>query len=187
LKIQNKTIALPEGSFDVKVQIFEEVDRATLYTIYKNWRKLCADLTAIHSRAINIPEGLSEGSFCLETASVRLIDSIGGANSSFDCYNFNEGKRIQVKACGVLPDLTSFGPRSIWDEIYFMDFYKEGNWDGTFDIYKIENEYIYNHKVNSTQTLREQQSEGKRPRFSIFKEIIEEKGIPPYKICNLNR
>lgn len=181
MKIVPKTLNLPEGSFNTAVQIFEESDRDTLKTIYKNWRSLCAHLRALDARAVNLPEGLSEGAFCLEMGVARVVSSISGANASFDCFNLQSHKRIQVKACSVLPDLTSFGPKSIWDEIYFCDFYKEGGWDGTFDIYLIENEFIYNHKVNIDQTLRDQQKEGRRPRFSIFKSIIQEKGIRPFK------
>ena len=69
---------------------------------------------------------------------VRVTSSISGANSSWDCYDVKRQKRIQVKACSVLPDLTSFGPNSQWDEIYFVDFYRQGKWDGTFDIYQIK-------------------------------------------------
>ena len=70
-------------------------------------------------------------------------------------------------------------------EIYFLDFYREGNWDGTFDIYKIENELIYNHKVNEKETMKEQQNQKRRPRFSIYKEIIQKIGIKPIKTGNL--
>lgn len=35
---------------------------------------------------------------------------------------YKKNNRIQVKACSVLPDLTSFGPRSEWDRIFFADF-----------------------------------------------------------------
>jgi len=84
-----------------------------------------------------------------------------------------------------LPDLTSFGPTSEWDELYFLDFYREGNWDGTFDIYKIPNELIYNHKVNQHQTMKEQQLEKRRPRFSIYKEIILSNGMTPIKTGRL--
>jgi len=187
MEIQIKRITVPEGSYNVEVQVFNETDRNRLYEIYKNWRKLCSDLTDINSRSVNLPEGISEGSFCLETGSVRITNSISGANTSFDCYNFNGGKRIQVKACSVLPDLTSFGPKSVWDEIYFMDFFKSGKWDGTFDIYKIDNDLIYDHKVNSSQTFKEQQTQGKRPRFSIYKSIIQESSLLPFKECSLNQ
>lgn len=107
---------------------------------------------------------------------VRFTESISGANTSFDCYDPN-GKRgnnrIQVKACSVVPDLTSFGPNSEWDRIFFVDFYREGKWDGTFDIYEISTDDIYNFKVNASQTMADQKNQGRRPRFSIYTNFIE--------------
>jgi len=112
--------------------------------------------------------------------SAKSINTRGAqVNTSFDAYHLGTNKRIQVKACSVLPDLTSFGPRTQWDEIYFVDFYRDGSWDGKFDIYLIENEDIYNFPVNATQTYRDQQAEGRRPRFSIYTGIIQAKGLNP--------
>ena len=71
-----------------------------------------------------------------------------------------------------LPDLTSFGPNSQWDRIFFVDFYREGLWDATFDIYEIATEDIYNFPVNATQTMADQKAQGRRPRFSIFSGLI---------------
>lgn len=180
-----ETLHLPEGMFPVKVLSFQESDRKILHDIYKNWRSLSNDLAKIKSRAVNLPEGLSEGSFCLETGFVRVVDSIPGANSSWDCYDLKRRRRIQLKACSVLPDLTSFGPDSVWDEIYFADFYRGGAWDGTFDLYLIDNDDIYNHKVNAKQTFRDQQKQGRRPRFSIYSEIILHKKLKPIKTGRL--
>jgi Bsp6I restriction endonuclease len=56
-----------------------------------------------------------------------------GANSSFDCYEPQKSKRIQVKACSVEEDLTSFGPDSVWDEIYFVHFYPNKKYDGSYN------------------------------------------------------
>ena len=182
-----KTLILPEGKFDADVLQFNRTDRKILLSIYNNWRYLSKELISIKGRAVNLPEVLSESSFCLEMDCVRVTSSITGANSSWDCYDLNSNKRIQVKACGVLPDLTSFGPTSEWDEIYFMDFYRNGAWDAKFDIYFLENDWIYNQKVNITQTMKDQQLQGKRPRFSIFKEIIQSKGLKPMHTGNLNQ
>ena len=88
-------------------------------------------------------------------------------------------KRIQVKSCSVSYDLTSFGPKSVWDELYFVHFYPNQKYDGSYKIFKIENELIYNHKVNIGQTMRDQQKQGKRPRFGIMKEIIEPLNLNP--------
>lgn len=179
-------IRLPEGVFETKVSVFDKSDKAALYRIYRLWRLLSSLLSKINARAINLPEGLSEGAFCLEMGVVRITDSISGANTSFDCFNLEKNERIQVKACSVLPDLTSFGPKSVWDKLYFVDFYREGKWDGTFDIYLIDNSDIYEHKVNRTQTLRDQQIAGRRPRFSIFTSVIKAKELKPIKTGSLN-
>ena len=185
MKLEIQIFKLPEGSFEVEATKFEEKDRLRLAEIYLKWRTLSDELRALGGRGVNLPEVLSEGSFALEMDVLRVVNSISGANSSWDCYDPVKHKRIQVKACSVLPDLTSFGPTSQWDEIYFLDFYRKGNWDGTFDIYKIENELIYNHKVNENQTMKEQQNQKRRPRFSIYKEIIQKIGIQPIKTGNI--
>lgn len=186
MKDETILIRLPEGEFETKVSLFESSDKKALYRIYSLWRLLCTLLETFKARAINLPEGLSEGAFCLEMGVVRVTENISGANTSFDCFDLKTNERIQVKACSVLPDLTSFGPKSVWDKIYFVDFYRKGKWDGTFDIYLIDNEDIYGHKVNNRQTLKDQQMQGRRPRFSIFKNIIEKKKLRPIKTGNLN-
>lgn len=175
-------INLPEGNFSTEIIAFDSNDDILLNQLYKDWRALSTILQSIGGRGVNLPEVLSEAIFCRITNAVRINKSIPGANSSFDCYNLNSKKRIQVKACSVLPDLTSFGPNSVWDEIYFMDFYNEGNWDGSIDVYLIPNELIYNHKVNASQTMKDQQKQGRRPRFSIYKEVIlAQRLTPKYK------
>lgn len=175
------TLILPEGTYTVNADHFEKSDLQTLIEIYDNWRDLSTKLNALNARSVNLPEGLSEVSFCYFMDCVRLNNpKIGkGVNTSFDAYSLNSKKRIQVKSCSVIPDLTSFGPKSQWDELYFQDFYRNGAWDHTVDIYLIPNNLIYNQKVNKGQTLKEMQQEGKRPRFSIFSEIIMKHKLNP--------
>lgn len=180
-------VALPEGTFLTDVLVFEESDRKVLYKIYRDWRSLCDNLLNLKARAVNLPEGLSESAFCLEMGYARFIGKISKANTSFDCIDLKTSERIQVKACSVIPDLTSFGPKSVWDRIFFLDFYREGKWDGTFDIYEINSDDIYNHKVNADQTVRDQQLQGRRPRFRIYPEIIEKKKLKPIKTGNLSK
>lgn len=170
------TLSLPEGDFKSKVMTFEASDREKLRVIYTNWRNLCNLLVEMGARKINLPEGLSEPAFCISKGMARITQSISGANTSFDCYDPKGGRgnnRIQVKACSVIPDLTSFGPNSVWDRIFFADFYREGKWDGSFDVYEISTEDVYNFKVNATQTMADQKMEGRRPRFSIYANLIE--------------
>jgi hypothetical protein len=182
---EKEIIKFPEGSFEIEVQKFEEIDRKLLSKVYKNWRILCDNLRDLNARTVNLPEGLSEGIFCLEMNCWRKIRNIASANTSFDCYNSKTNERIQIKGASKIPDLTSFGPKSEWDKIYFMDFWREGKWDGKFDIYIIDNEDIYNHKVNANETVKDQQLQGRRPRFSIYKDIIAIKNLKPIKTGNL--
>ena len=181
-------VNLPEGDFNVEVLEFDESDRPRLANIYKEWRNLCKSLNEVGARGVNLPEGLSESAVCLELGIMRFIESISKANTSFDAYDINSGlgkNRIQIKACSVLPDLTAFGPKSVWDRLLFVDFYREGKWDGTFDIYEIETSDIYNYNVNSNETFKDHQQQKRRPRFSIYKGIIEAKKIKPIKTCKL--
>ena len=185
MRIMTKSLHLPEGRFEADVIAFDDSDRKRIRRMYDNWRNLTDSLKEFNARGINLPEGISESAFCLEMDTVRTTSSISGANSSWDCYDLKSNQRIQVKACSVLPDLTSFGPNSQWDEIYFLDFYRRGRWDGSFSIYKIETEMIYSHMVNRNQTFAEQQAQSRRPRFSIYSGIIEPNGIKPVKIGQL--
>lgn len=88
-------VKLPEGVFETKVALFEESDRENLYNIYNIWRSLCTRLTDIHSRSVNLPEGLSEGAFCLEMGTARFTESISGANTSFDAFDLKKMKEYK--------------------------------------------------------------------------------------------
>ncbi|MGG5461187.1 Bsp6I family type II restriction endonuclease [Clostridium sp. B9] len=181
MKTKEIDLLLPEGDFQSQVLEFEPKDITTLKEIYDGWRHLSMNLNKVNARSVNLPEGLSETAFCLAKNMCRVTKSISGANSSFDCYDLNGERhknRIQVKACSVLPDLTSFGPRSEWDRIFFVDFFREGNWDGTFDVYEIDTDDVNNFYVNSSETVADQKAQNRRPRFSIFNGLIlEEKYI----------
>lgn len=189
MKTEMVKLKLPEGEFYVNADIFDKSDVNKLIRIYDNWRELSQNLNSLNARSVNLPEGLSEIAFCYFMGCVRLNNpKIGkGVNTSFDAYSLATNKRIQIKSCSVLPDLTSFGPTSQWDEIYFQDFYRIGRWDYTVDIYLIPNNLIYNQKVNAKQTLKQMQAQGKRPRFSIYKEIILKQSIKPLGTFKLKK
>lgn len=163
----------------VKLMHFSKADGKKWKQLFDVWKKLKFGMRDYASREPNFPEGLSEVAFCLYSGSNRFISLQGNANSSFDTYNLKTGRAEQIKACSIDKDLTSFGPKSKWDDLYFLDFYNNGKLDGTFNIYKIPSRMIYSMKVNKTQTLKQQQAQGKRPRFSITKELIETKKIKP--------
>ncbi len=186
MKEEDREIELNGNKTRVKLLFIEEKDRPILRKLYDNWKILNSGMKLFNSRGVNIPEGISESAFCIDfNKNCGRAIKVSKGSGSFDALDIQRGVRIQVKACSVKNELTSFGPKSVWDEIYFLDFYREGKYDGTFDVYKIPNDLIYNHKVNARQTMKEQQKEGRRPRFSIKKEIIEKNDIKPIKTCKI--
>ena len=184
MKFEQKKIYLADTSGFVLADcaVLDESDRAILKEIYNEWRALSEKLKKIGSRYLNIPDGLSESAVCLTLGFVKVLKTKQTKGSqSFDVYDLDRRKRVQIKACSVIPDLTSFGPRTQWDDIYFVDFFRQGKWDGSFDIYLIPNELISNQNVNKGkgQTVRDKQKAQQRPRFSIYDSIIRKFGIPP--------
>lgn len=159
---------------------FDDNDRKYWKELFEMWKNLKMGMRKYKSREPNFPEGLSEIAFCLYSGSNKFVSiKRGHCPGSFDTFNVNTNRAEQIKATSVGNDLTSFGPRSYWDDLYFLDFYNNGKLDGSFNVYLIPNDYIYTLKVNKTQTVMDQQKQGRRPRFSILKQIIEAKKIKP--------
>jgi hypothetical protein len=161
----------------LKLMDFNEEDGKQWKKVFDLWRGLKTNLREYKAREPNFPEGLSEVAFCLWSGSSRLIGAKGLSNTSFDTFNKRTGRAEQIKACSVEKDLTSFGPRSKWDDLYFLDFYNQGKFDGYFDVYMIPSELIYKHKTSKLKSFKDQQAEGKRPRLQIKNDILAKYNI----------
>lgn len=190
MKEKELKISIGEYSGNINVIELSEGDRAVLKEIYEKWVAVNELLRSIGGRALNVPEGLSESIFCLEMkrqgfgSPVRAVSRGRGWPSgsrvqiSFDTIDAETFERQQIKSTSIKNDLTSFGPRSVEDVIYFLDFYKNGSWDGTFDVYKIDENIIKNviHPLvlnrSQGETFEDQQKQGRRPRFSIREKLI---------------
>jgi hypothetical protein len=178
-KVTREKIKVFGKECTLELMHFEKKDGEKWKKLFNSWRKLKLGLRGFEFREPNFPEGLSEMAFCIYSGSERLLSLKGGVSSSFDTFNVKKGKAEQIKASSVEEDLTSFGPKSRWDDLYFLDFYNKGKLDGTFNVYKIPNNLINSIKVNKNQTFRIQQKEKRRPRFSITKKIIIKKSLKP--------
>jgi hypothetical protein len=182
MKIEKHKVKTKKGMMEIEVARFNREDAKEFKNLFDIWVELNNGLGK-YGRKVNIPEVLSEGMFCIFSKSVRCQKKLRGKGSvSFDTINLKTGEREQIKASSIKSDLTSFGPKSEWDKLYFMAFYNSGNLDGTFDVYEIPNELIYKNKGNRGQTMELQQKEKRRPRFSIMDAIIK-----PYKIKPLGK
>ena len=153
--MENKrvTLELPEGNFITTVSQFTNEDASSLKTIYESWRTLCGTLAAMNARAVNLPEGLSEIAFSIAKGVWRCTNSIPGANSSLTVTTQMAVEEIiafRLKLAAFC-QFNFVWPKFAVDRIYFVDFYREGNWDGTFDIYEIDTNDI---KITRSMPLK---------------------------------
>jgi hypothetical protein len=161
---------------------YDYTDIPNIQIAFESWLNLKQQSNILYGRSPNIPECITETCLCLVTNSVRFKKAKKLKSASFDCFNILKEKTIQVKSCSVSDDLTSFGPKTRWDTLYFLDFYNQGNTDGTFNVYEIPNDLIYNSRVKEGRTLKESQDFGYRPRIHIKSQIIVPNGIEPMDI-----
>ena len=185
MKKEKHELILDGVSYFVEVDVVEKSDAKKITEMYSLWKKLSSSLSEYGCRRMNFPE-ISELIFCLvfdcwRTNNIKGIKD----HNSFDCYNPKTNARIQIKATSVADDLTSFGPKSVWDELYFMDFFSNNKYDGSFTIYLIPNDAVYNFKINKEQTFKDQQKEGRRPRFHMKKDLIKPLGLKPIGSYNI--
>ena len=186
MKIKNEKILIDGKYYEAELQYFEKSDQKHIKKLYSYWKKLRSGMKEMKTRHPNLPEGISESAFAIFFNSPRVINVSGKTSGSFDNYDTKSHERIQVKATTIETDLTSFGPKSVWDVLYFLDFYRDGKFDGKFDVYKIPDKInIKNFQVSKTKTFREIQDAEKRPRFSIKDGIIRPEHIKPVKTCQL--
>lgn len=172
MKIERKEIIIFGTPKNAEVQIFEEADKKILREIWNAWITLKNIIQTYKGRSPNLPEVLSEGTWCLYSKSVRLIE-----DTSADTYNLKTHEAEQIKASSIEDDLTSFGPRSKWDKLYFLDF---SRLDGSFDVYEIPTKLLQNQILNTknNETFIDQQRQGRRPRLSL-KQFIKIHEIKP--------
>lgn len=146
---------------------------------YFLWKKLNSIIKQSHTRIINFPETISEGLVCYATG-FKLIRGSEG-----DALDEQSNSIVEIKATSnYTKDTTSFGPKEQFDILFFARLNQDD------DII-----YIYNTgynsgdvkriMVNSTETVEDQQKQGRRPRFSVIKEVINKNGLTPYYEVNL--
>jgi len=180
MKTINKNIDLYGTTCNANLLEFEQSDKKEWKILWDSWNNLRVGLKKYGSRGPNLSEGLSESAFCLYSNSLKIMEIKGGCDSSADTYNLETQEAEQIKATSIANDLTSFGPTSKWNKLYFLDFYNNGHLDGSFDCYQIDTDLIYSTIVNKgkNESFIDQQKQGRRPRLSL-KKIISDNHIAP--------
>lgn len=175
MKIEKITFKHDGQECCVNGQIFEECDKQTLTDFYFSWKKLNEVNTIFNVRRINLPELLSEGLVCLLMNFVRTnaVQIDGLQSSSCDAINLKTGHTVQIKAASTKnkksPGPTSFGPRSEFEELYFVHLDCDNDIFNIYDLSDIDYKKIM---VNKTETIEDQAKMGKRPRVNILSKII---------------
>lgn len=177
-----------ESSFSLK--FYTEGDIPWVKRVFSNWMSLRDSLKEYNDRSPNIPEAISETMYCILTGVGRFTSSKKQKleDSSFDAFDMSKEEAIQIKAGQIEKDLSTFGPKTRWDKLVFVDFFNDGNMDGTVDIYEIPTESL--NKVIVCQdgnvTFEERKASGKRPHLSLKESLIYPNSIEPiYKKMKL--
>lgn len=181
-KLEKVKVKLKTGEI-VYGDKFDNNDFAILKEIFADWLKINEKVIALGGRGLNVPDVFSEALYCIYFNAVRTNNTA----HSYDCVNIDNGAGVQVKSASIAHDCTSFGPRSTWDELYFMDFAVNGKIDGIIDVYRLDfslDNVILNAKKN--ETFKMQQEQGRRPRLSLKKLIIENNIKPIRRISLIN-
>lgn len=180
--MKQETIRLKDGTVVIG-DAFDKKDFELLQGIFKDWLIMNEKLKSLGGRALNVPDVFSEALFCLAFNAVRTNETA----YSYDCVIRGTGEGVQVKSASIPNDCTSFGPTSTWDVLYFADFAPNGKVDGVVKFYKIDDSDVYNLVLNAKkgETFKDQQLQGRRPRFSIQSAIIRAKKLLPIKTINI--
>lgn len=173
--MKQKTICYKDGSVFTG-DYFEESDFLFFKEIFIDWLKINEKLKSLGGRTLNVPDVISEAIFCYFFNAIRTNNT----GYSFDCILLDDFSGVQIKSSSIEYDLTSFGPRTHWDKLYFVDMAPNGIVDGNLYFYEIIQD-VDNIILNKTkgETFKMQQLQGRRPRFSIKKEIINKFKLSP--------
>jgi len=170
---------------------FEEKDIEVIKNLWNKWKEYTTFLEELKfkinikdstlsreeiigkiTRRPNLSEFFSEAFWCLYNLKYMNNNKVCRIleGSSADTYDIVNGKYQQIKASIIENDLTSFGPRTKFDELIFLDF---SYLDGSADIYKIDYEILKKTLLNKRkkETFEDQQKQGRRPRLSLKKFI----------------
>ncbi len=105
-----------------------------------------------------------------------------GAGSE-DAFTENMDLKVQIKGSSNFnSDLTSFGPTSEFD---ILEFARLDQDEDKLYLYRIPIDELYDVHVNKKQTFKQQQLEGRRPRFSIISNYIEKYNLNPYAVVDM--
>ena len=104
-----------------------------------------------------------------------------------DARNPDTGEICEAKATSNYDsDMSSFSPNERFDHLFFIRLDQREDMAYIYDL-GIDSEDLKDIPVSRTETVRDQQAQGRRPRFSVIKQVINEEGLEPIGRVNLRR
>lgn len=149
---------------------------------YFKWKDLNTYIKSTSSRGINMPDAISEpmGCYCLGYLWNR-------GNEVGDATDPETNAKIEFKATSKFDgDLSSFGPKTVFDNLVFLRFNLDNNQLYVYDL-KTNSEQLGKYPANSKQTIQDQKYMGRRPHVSLQKLFVEDKGLKPDIIFDIRR
>lgn len=164
---------------DREFKLIDEKKLLSVLEAYFSWKETSIKLKGLNGRGANFPEAVSERIVCYVNGFSLATDE-----GSYDALS-SDGKTVQIKATSRFnDDLTSFGPKSEFDDLHFARFDLDKDEVWLYDVPKKGLDVIVLNKEKN-ETFIQQQEQGRRPRLSIIKEFVEKSQLEPYKKVNL--
>ena len=152
---------------------------------YFKWKSLNDTIKNYCSRGTNFPETISEPMGCFALSQVQSEETKWNKGSGGDAKR-GEAK-IEMKATSNFDsDLTSFGPKSTFDDLVFLRLDYDENKLYVYDT-GLSSEDVKDLPVNQNETIRDQQLAKRRPHISLIKTLIEDRSMKPVAILNIRR
>lgn len=149
---------------------------------YFKWKDLNTYISNNSHRGINMPDAISEpmGCYCLGYLWNRG-DEVGDATDPAT------GEKVEFKATSRFEgDLSSFGPKCVFDNLVFLRFKLDDNLLFIYNLH-INSEEFGQYPANSRETIQEQKEQGRRPHVSLQKLFVEDQGLEPDIIFDIRR
>lgn len=149
---------------------------------YFKWKDLNTYIKNNSRRGINMPDAISEpmGCYCLDLLWNRGKE-IGDATDP------KTNKKIEFKATSRFEgDLSSFGPKSQFDNLVFLRFKLDENLLYIYDL-KIDSDEFGKYPANANETIQDQKNQGRRPRVSLLTLFVEAKKLKPDIVFDIRK
>lgn len=141
---------------------------------YFKWKDVNTYIKNISSRGLNIPDAISEpmACYCLGFEWNRGKE-VGDATDS------KTNRKIEFKATSNFDkDLSSFGPKTVFDDLVFLRFNLDENLLYIYDL-NVNSEELDRYPTSKNETIGQKKADGKRPHVSLLNLFVKKKNLEP--------